>query len=56
MKESLKALGFALLGVSILPLAKFASKGLIKLVQMSPHPADDDFLRELAKQIIADLK
>jgi hypothetical protein len=52
MKESLKALGWSVLGVVVLPLAKFIAGQLVKLVKSSPRQEDDLFLKELAKSII----
>lgn len=45
----------SILASLISPVARLLAQGAIALVKKTETPADNDFLRELAKNIIADL-
>jgi hypothetical protein len=56
MKDQLITLGWSLLGLSILPIAKLAVSGLMLIVNKSPRKEDNDFLVALANDILKQRK
>jgi len=52
MKEALKQLGWSLLGLAVLPVAKLSASGLVWLVNQSPRQEDNDWLVALSKELL----
>ena len=52
MKDTLKGLGWSILGLTILPIAKVCASGLVALVNKSPRTEDNKFLEALCENIL----